>query len=311
MKKMRFAAAVLLLMSSLFMLVTPASAASQTYSFFNITNNNPGDAAIGEAQLSVTVSDVVGQPTQVLFTFNNAGPAASSIADIYFDDGTLLGISTIYDDGACQPAGTSFSVGASPSDLPGGNAVGFQVTAGFSADSDSPIQPCGVNPGEDVAILFDLQAGMTYANVISDLQTGELRIGIHVQGFATGGSESFVNRPPTAISLAAFTARAAGGKVVLNWVTGAEINNAGFNVYRSTSANGPRIRVNTQLMAAKGEGASGARYQLLDTPGYGAFYYWLEDVEFTGTTQLHGPVRLTVVSPIRRPVYRPVSPAGD
>jgi len=31
--------------------------------------------------------------------------------------------------------------------------------------------------------------------VLGELADGTLRIGIHVQGFATGGSESFVNVP--------------------------------------------------------------------------------------------------------------------
>ena len=67
------------------------------------------------------------------------------------------------------------------------------TTAGLLADSDPPAQPNGVNPGEWVIIIFDLIAGESFASVIEDLASGELRIGIHVQGFADGGSESFVN----------------------------------------------------------------------------------------------------------------------
>jgi hypothetical protein len=50
-----------------------------------------------------------------------------------------------------------------------------------------------VNPGETVTIFFTLQSGGTLADVIQELYGRELRIGIHVQGFANGGSESFVN----------------------------------------------------------------------------------------------------------------------
>jgi hypothetical protein len=52
-----------------------------------------------------------------------------------------------------------------------------------------------VNPGETLGIVFDLQGGGTFADVLSELASGELRIGIHVQGYASGGSESFVNTP--------------------------------------------------------------------------------------------------------------------
>jgi hypothetical protein len=144
-----------------------------------------------------------------LFTFNNVGGSASSIADVYFDDGTLLGLSAIRDKddsilalGGLGDAGVDFtSGGASPPNLPGANNASppFQVTAGFLADSDPPAQSNGVNPGEYLQIVFNLQAGKTFADTLNALAlagaAGGLRIGIHVQGFGSGGSESFVNAP--------------------------------------------------------------------------------------------------------------------
>jgi len=163
-----------------------------------ITNNNAADCAIGEAQLSVEVTDLTGG--QVLFEFSNAGLADSSITDVYFDDGTLLGIAGLIDadDGALGPMGdpnVDFSEGASPGNLPGGNPVGFVATAGFLADADPPPSGNGVDPLETLGIVFDLQIGGTFADVIAELTNGDLRIGIHVQAFDGGGSESFVNLP--------------------------------------------------------------------------------------------------------------------
>jgi hypothetical protein len=171
-----------------FLVFCARSEAAPTYSFVNITNNNTGDAAIGEAQLFVELFDLA---PQVGFVFANAGPQPSSITDIYFDDGSLLGIAAIDD----TDPGVQFSQDADPSELPGGNTVipPFVTTAGFSADSDPSVQPNGVNPGEYVGITFDLQTGGTFASVIAELASGELRIGIHVQGFSSGGSESFIN----------------------------------------------------------------------------------------------------------------------
>lgn len=161
-----------------------------TLGFQNITSNNIGDTAIGKAQLFVDVTDA--GAGQTLFTFRNIGPLASSICDVYFDDGTLLGIASI-----TGSSGVSFSQGASPPNLPGGNNISpaFQTTAGFLADSNSPVQPNGVNPGEWLGILFNLQNGQGFSGVLNELSSGELRIGIHVQGFTSGGSESFVNVP--------------------------------------------------------------------------------------------------------------------
>jgi hypothetical protein len=169
----------------------PENAAAVTYTFNGITNNNAGDTTVGETQLSVNVTDAGGG--LVRFELLNAGPAASSITDIYFDDaGLFADLNTIQ-----ESAGVSFSEGASPGNLPGGNSITpkFTVTTGLLADSDPPVQPNGVNPGEWVAVYLALAAGQTFADVLADLADLSLRIGIHVQGFFGGGSESFINNP--------------------------------------------------------------------------------------------------------------------
>jgi len=166
------------------------------YGFQAITSNSLNDVAIGQTQLSVDVTAVAGNAHQVLFTFTNVGPSASSITDVYFDDGTLLGIASI-----SGSSGVSFSQGASPPNLPSGNTLNprFETTAGFLADSDSPVQPNGVNPGESMRIVFNLINGQDFDDIINALTLagadGGLRIGIHAQGFADGQSESFVNDP--------------------------------------------------------------------------------------------------------------------
>ena len=163
--------------------------AGPTYSFVNITNNNATNAAIGEAQLFVELIDPGG--SQVTFKFTNIGPEDSSITDVYFDDGGLFGIAWIDD----SLPGVEFSQLATPHDLPGKNNVipPFETTDGFSADSDPPVQPYGVNPSEWLGIIFDLLPGKTIIDIIDNMDSGDLRIGLHVQGFSNGGSESFVN----------------------------------------------------------------------------------------------------------------------
>jgi hypothetical protein len=178
--------------------VSEAALDTKTYSFTNVTANSVADVNTGMAQLSVTVVELA-DVGKVMFTFNNVGDAAMSITDVYFDDGTLLGIYKIINE-----TGVSFSEGGSPGNLPGGESIGFETTKGFLADSDHPkTQQNGVNPGESLSIIFDLINGKTYDETIAaldgpvdDPDDNDLRIGIHVQGFAGGGSESFVNGPP-------------------------------------------------------------------------------------------------------------------
>jgi hypothetical protein len=175
------------------LVLVPRPADAISVSFDNITNNNPVDAATaGQYLVDVTGTD----GSQVRFEFTNAGPAASSITDVYFDGGTLLGIASIV-----SGAGVSYAANAQPRNLPGGKAFTppFRTTRGLSADSDAPVQRLGVNPGEWVAIVFDLRRGNTRTDTLAALADGSLRIGIRVQGFESGGSESFVNAPPVPV----------------------------------------------------------------------------------------------------------------
>lgn len=170
-------------------------AAALTIGFYKITNNGNTNVA---AQLTADVTDAGGG--QVNFTFYNIGPIASSITDIYFDDGTLLDIATVI-----NGPGVSFSEGAAPPNLPGGQSISpnFNTTQGFLADSDMPIAVNGVNatltpPGEYVTIRFNLLPGQTYADTLAAIALGGadggLRIGLHVQAIgSTGGSDSYVN----------------------------------------------------------------------------------------------------------------------
>lgn len=173
-------------------LVAQPARGDLTLGFGAITANSVSDVAIGESQLQVMLSSA--GANQVLFRFDNLGPAASSITDVYFDDGTLLGIASI-----SSSSGVSFSQGASPPELPSAQNASppFVTTVGFLADSDAPaLQANGVNPGEWLGITFNLINGQTLADTEAALLDGSLRIGMHVQGFDGGGSESFVNEPP-------------------------------------------------------------------------------------------------------------------
>ncbi len=134
----------------------------------------------------------------VSFEFhNNSGLSMGdvSVADIYFDDGTLLGISQVI-----NSPGVVFSQLASPPNLPDAALLDpdFVTTTGFSADSDPPASPNGINRDESLTIVFDLMAGGLLSDVINELNDGTLRIGLHVQSFPDGNSENMVNVPEPA-----------------------------------------------------------------------------------------------------------------
>ncbi len=189
-----------------------ANVTGVTYSFQHVLEQGEigtnTDGAIGEAQLFMGVSDT---GSDTLFTFTNTGPFACSITDVYFSGGGILSSITGIDN---SDPGVLFSEGAAPGNLPGGNAVVPPFTSVLSADSDEPVMTNGVNPGESLGIAFDLVSGYLYTDVIDSLCDGSLRVGLHVQGYEDGGSESFTNNIPApgACGMAAI------GIGIVNWL---------------------------------------------------------------------------------------------
>ena len=167
------------------------SAHAVTLNFDCITFNNAADCGIGESQIQVDVADP--GSSFIDFTFTNIGDDQSTISEIYFDDnGFLENISAIN-----SSTGVSFDEGARPPDLPGGMAVGFEASTGLLASADNPAPANGVNadPLDFVTITFALMTGISFEDALSALGT-DLRIGIHVINFGSGGSESFVTPAP-------------------------------------------------------------------------------------------------------------------
>ncbi len=103
---------------------------------------------------------------------------------------------------------------------------------------------------------------------------------------------------PTAITLASFTAQAAGQGATVVWETTLEQNSLGFNVWRSASADrGAAQKVNAAMVAAVGSG-SGARYEVADVDATAGAYYWLEEVELNGNSLFYGPTRFGSTEPV-------------
>jgi len=182
-----------MMMAAMVMLMVPIISHADLFTFEMITSNGSNPAVAAQFAVDVTA----GGANQASFKFTNSGSIASSIAAIYFDDGTLLSFASISP--ITNGPGVSFVQLGSPGNLPSANSISpdFETTSGLYATADNPKPTKGINPGEQVTLLFDLINGKTFLDTIAALNTGDLRIGLHVQSIGTAGkSESFVNRVP-------------------------------------------------------------------------------------------------------------------
>jgi len=171
--------------------------ANITLGFNNITGNSAIDAAIGEAQLSVDIIDI--GSSQVKFVIHNDGPGTSSVQEVYFRDGAVLDLVSLidFDDGVGGDPNVDFSEGAPGNGLPGAStawkdAIFFDA----SADSPGPITN-GINNGDPtgdwLGVIFDINDLYTYTDVETQFLQHDMEIGLHVQAFGDGKSESFIN----------------------------------------------------------------------------------------------------------------------
>jgi hypothetical protein len=152
----------------------------------------------------------------------------------------------------------------------------------------------GCGAAQQSKITLDSAGGreqaLTYLNVSkSDASGGDLL----VAGDSTdGGVTDNWDFGSSSVALVSFDAIGMNGEVLLKWKTASEIDNAGFNLYRSTSRNGRYEKINTSLIPGLGSSSIGRSYSYADssvTNGI-VYYYKLEDIDFKGKGTLHGPV---------------------
>jgi len=159
------------------------TANATTITFYKLTSQNGTSVA---AQLTVDVTEAANGTVD--FTFHNDVGTASSITDIYFEDRTLLALSTVGNN-----SGVDFAPPAGPSELFGANLASFVTNPGLSAVSRNHGQ--GVNGATEwVTINFTLQNGQTYTTIRDALTTGDLRIGVQAAlNNSAKGFDSYIN----------------------------------------------------------------------------------------------------------------------
>jgi hypothetical protein len=106
----------------------------------------------------------------------------------------------------------------------------------------------------------------------------------------------FTATAPTAVKLSGFAATAYDGGVFLQWKTGFEASNLGFNIYRAEKRGLTRINPDVVAGSALVTGAApltaGRSYDWWDNtaPSKRGTLYYIEDIDLNGTRTLHGPI---------------------
>ena len=158
-------------------------------SFTCITNNSTTDCAIATSQISVTI-EALGAD-QARLVVSNVGSEDAVYSRILFDGTVLSAIASILD----SPDDVDFFDASPGGVLPGGNGNPINFTTDLEAEAANPKPSRGINPGESLTLDLDIVSGSDFQDVLDALADGTLRIGMHVQSFESGGSESILNVP--------------------------------------------------------------------------------------------------------------------
>jgi hypothetical protein len=162
--------------------VSAAPASAITFSFANIAG---GDAP-GDAYVNSFTFDVLNQDSSVIFNIKNSGDAAAPgmfISQVLFDDNKYL--SNLVSIG--NAGQVAFSGGAGKDQLPQGGK-NFTTDYAFSSNNGDG-NAWGIQAGETLGLKFT----GNYNNVIFALNSGRLKLGLHVQALPNGGSDSYIS----------------------------------------------------------------------------------------------------------------------
>lgn len=207
---------------------TVAPAKAVTYPFESITNTNAANVLIGETYLKMAVTPYSTDKVDFKFYWSAVLGSQTNlhVSDFYFYDGKY--VYGYQQNSLTNPEiipGSGDQVYLSPfasPQLPGGTNVGLGNSSQFySVDPNTPNPVTnGLQMDEEVTFRFTLKPSYKADDVIAAInrwislpitdkklvtwsEPPELfTVGLHVQGFANGGSESFVPVPlPGAVLL--------------------------------------------------------------------------------------------------------------
>jgi len=102
----------------------------------------------------------------------------------------------------------------------------------------------------------------------------------------------------TMIQLTSFTAAGSDCYIEVKWTSATELDNAGFNIHRSTSKDEGYVQINKEFIPAMGSTTHGATYAFTDYDVIDGvtYYYWLEDVDLNGNSTMQGPITAKLTS---------------
>ena len=100
------------------------------------------------------------------------------------------------------------------------------------------------------------------------------------------------------IELASFSAELQRNMIFIEWITESEIDNVGFDLYRSEQPIEGYQKINGSLIPGAGNSTETRNYSFIDDriECDKIYYYQLIDIDSHGSKRLHGPIQMSTES---------------
>ncbi len=104
---------------------------------------------------------------------------------------------------------------------------------------------------------------------------------------------------PLPVELSSLSARSENGTILIEWITESETDNLGFQIYRSTTAEGPWHLITPEIIPGSGNSNSQRVYQYTDRSAQSGatYYYRLVDINSAGEQSIHSAISATLHHP--------------
>lgn len=162
--------------------------------FKPVSGYSSGSDCLGETNFFMDISDI--SERRVMITFHNRASVPCAVSDIYFMDGETFSISvqSVRDTNAagspvCAIDITTGIRQSAPDRYHDSNS--YQVST--RCPEDVAEMQDGIKPNESLGIVFDLQAGVTLADIVSALSKGKLNISLKLLGASQRPAGILVN----------------------------------------------------------------------------------------------------------------------
>jgi hypothetical protein len=271
-----------------------------------ISDLNTGAFTLTQSGTSSGTGDVIGTVSR-----SDLGGSARSFGNpfttVQIDSGSAPASMTITLSKGTAP--TDATTGQTNSGFPNGIQRTYIITptggSGFSATLELHYLPGELNGNTEGSLnLWRFDSGTGKWNNMGSSAHDTGNHAVTQTGITQFSPWTLNSVVPTAADLETFTASADGNGTFLQWQTGFEVNNLGFNVYRQV--NGERVRINPSLIAGSAltvgsdvKVEAGYSYNWQDDAVDKNASYWLEDIDLDGTSTWHGPYGVTVASGIK------------